>query len=864
MPKAAERLVRSFKPEHYQLLLDIDPEKKHFSGSVIIRGRKTGRPSSRITLHQKGLKIKSASIIHHHKNGKQDIELARHNTHKAYDELRIHSKNILYPGSYELSIEFEAGITQQAHGIYPCSYIENGQVKTIIATQFESHHAREAFPCVDEPEAKAVFELELTYPSDMTAISNTPMSNHSDLAPKQTSRFEPTPIMSTYLLALAIGDIAYKETKHGKVTIRTYATPSSLENTDFALKTAKRCLEFYDDYFDTPYPLKKLDMIALPDMGAATLAMENWGLVTYRETAMLFDQKTSSLETKMLVAQVINHELAHQWFGNLVTMRWWNDLWLNESFAHVMEFIATDKLFPEWDIWHYFNEYELDMAFKRDALQGISPIRTAINHPDEIGPNFDRAITYAKGAVVLNMLRHFIGDGAFRAALKNYFSEHAYSNTKVEDLWESMDKAAGQGHSVTEFMNNWINQAGYPLVSVNWRASTKTASLNQKRFLFGQAAGADNPPWHIPLDSQPVLEKQLMDSAQLKLNINPDTKNLILNKNASGYYLVNYTNPGHQKLVNKALVSKELPAVYRSYYVQTMQLLDKAGVIKTEQLLDTLDTLAGETEPTVWKAITSTLAYLQYLLSTDAVLDGRIKLYSRKLIEGVLSRTSWQPEPNETIGQKKLRTYIISAAITAAHPDAMSRASEIFNNSKKFDFLSPELRRFVYEAVISGGDQASFEKLLKTHNDPKTAAEQKDELVYGMTKVAKADQVDTLVGMLRGKHVKHQDLMTSWLRPLLTNPHSRQVTWKWMVGNWDWINDIYGHDHAFERFPYYAAQAFQTDTEFVQYGQFFKGHKKNLALRKSIELGEETIKDKIDWHKRSQQAVKDWLDQHLD
>ncbi len=321
MSKNVTRLFEQFVPEHYELELEPNKTTMTFKGTVIIRGRKIGRPTQRLTFHQKDLKVTSATITKFYKGEETDMHVDRINTQDTFDELRLHTKDKLVAGQYSVNIEFNGTITKPMNGLYPCFFKENGKEKILLATQFESHHAREVFPSIDEPEAKATFDLAVVGPKDEIIIANTPVKKQTTKDGQQVVLFETTPKMSTYLLAFVIGDMKHIEakTKNGTV-VRAFTTPDKIKQADFALKTAVQCLEFYNEYFAIPYPLQKCDIIALPDFAAG--AMENWGCITFREQCMLVDEANTSLSVKQYVAMVVAHELAHQWFGNLVTMRW--------------------------------------------------------------------------------------------------------------------------------------------------------------------------------------------------------------------------------------------------------------------------------------------------------------------------------------------------------------------------------------------------------------------------------------------------------------------------------------------------------------------------------------------------------------
>ena len=410
---SVKRLFEQFEPENYRIWVELDRVKDGvFSTTTEVVG--VLKRSDFITLHAKELEIHK--IIFN--GGQLKFEING-------DELKIFSpKESKFEIGKKISFRIYASgkITPAMHGLYPCYYNENGEKKELFATQFESHHAREVFPCIDEPEAKATFELNIRTRTDWTVLANTKIKEETEVGDFKTLTFEKTPKMSTYLLAFVVGDLQNKTafTKSG-VEVSVWATRAQKsELLDFSLNFAVRVLEFYEEYFGQKFPLSKCDHIALPDFSSG--AMENWGLITYRETALLAGEK-SSISSKKYVALVIAHELSHQWFGNLVTMKWWDELWLNESFATMMEYLATDVLEPEWKIWEEFAVNEAIVSLRRDAIDGVQSVHVPVHHPDEIGTIFDGAIVYAKGARLMNMLRKYVGDEAFQKGLQKYFEK---------------------------------------------------------------------------------------------------------------------------------------------------------------------------------------------------------------------------------------------------------------------------------------------------------------------------------------------------------------------------------------------------------------------------------------------------------
>lgn len=395
MKKKSVLLDKDIIPTSYDLTLKPDLEAFVFSGKEVIE-IDLKSPKKSITLHSRDIDIETAEIIY----GKENIFAEKISYNKASETATIHFKEKIKKGKVKLSLVFSGIINESLRGFYNSKYVIDGVTKHIATTQFEATDARRAFPCFDEPAQKAVFHVSLIVPGEHTAISNTlPISIKEHEAGYKVVQFAPTPKMSTYLLAFIIGDFEYIEgwTKD-KVQVRIFTTKGKSHQAKFALEVAIKSLEFYNEYFDIPYPLPILDMIAIPDFESG--AMENWGAITYRETAILVDEENSSLSNKQWIALVISHELAHQWFGNLVTMHWWTDLWLNEGFASYIEYLAVDHIFPNWKIWDQFLTADFSSALRLDSLSNSHPIEVKVHHPNEINEIFD-SVSYSKGVFLI-------------------------------------------------------------------------------------------------------------------------------------------------------------------------------------------------------------------------------------------------------------------------------------------------------------------------------------------------------------------------------------------------------------------------------------------------------------------------------
>lgn len=852
MSRKVRRLFASFAPEHYDVYLKPDRDSLTLTGRVVIAGKKTGRPAQRLTLHQNGLKVESAKVFKADKKGEREIPVSRINHHKTLNEVRLHTKELLYPGRYRAELEFSGTISRNMDGIYPSFFKQDGQEKRLIATQFESHHAREAFPCIDEPEAKATFQLTLTSPEGEVALSNTPIEKESKVKGQdlKETTFEKTPVMSTYLLAFVFGELGFKEakTKRG-VKVRIYATKDNVAHTTFALGTAVKCLDFYEEYFGINYPLPKCDFIALPDFSAG--AMENWGLITFREQSLLADPANTSLPAKQFVAMVIAHELTHQWFGNLVTMRWWTDLWLNEGFATWMSYLAVDHLFPEWQFWTAFATDEQQPALKLDALEHTHPIEVTVNHPDEIRTIFD-AISYEKGASSIHMLARFLGKDKFREGLSYYLKRHAYGNTDTADLWDALEEISGK--PVREFMSTWITQPGFPLVRA--LVNDQGTHLTQERFWINpkarerSAGQTDNVLWPIPVttNGQPELfaEEEAHHEAAASLLINPDS---------SGFYRTLY-NSSHLQRLGEAAASGRLSETERASLLADCVETAKAGLGSTADALNLLDFFANESSDTVWDIIAGSISSIRMVM--DEPVREAMKPFTRNLIDKQLDRLGWDARKDESHFDTLLRPTILALASSADEHSVVAEAQLRFDAIKKDGSqIAPEIRGVIYVSAARHGDQRTFDRLLQIHN-ASTSSEERTKLAAALTDFRQPELIQRALSLVTTDDVRLQDAIF-WVAYSFSNRHARQFTWDWMVKNWGWLKDNLGTDLAFYRLPLYAARAASNADFLPTYQKFFESVK-TPGLERSINQGSELIEWQSAWKTRDQASIKAFLE----
>ncbi len=827
------RLINTFVPEHYQLSVSLDRIGRTFAGTVTINGASTMNATN-IILHAKDLVIQSVTF-----DGKQA------NFSLDDQELTITHPDIS-EGTHVVVIVFSGEITDGMHGVYPCYYEHEGVKKELLATQFESHHAREAFPCIDEPEAKATFDVILTTEQDVVVLGNMPVKDQRVENNQLITQFETSPRMSSYLLAWVVGELQKKsaKTKSG-VEVNIYATPAQTpESLDFALDIATRGIEFFDEYFDVPYPLPKSDHVALPDFSSG--AMENWGLITYREIALLTDPKTGSLQTRQQAALTITHELSHQWFGNLVTMKWWNDLWLNESFANMMEYVCVDALEPDWHIWLDQATYEVVQALRRDSLDGVQAIRTEVHHPDEISTIFDPSIVYAKGGRLLRMLQSYIGDEVLQAGLKSYFKKYAYQNTEANDLWECLSEASAQ--DIGLLMNTWVSQSGYPVLTVSQEGDQ--IHLSQEQFFIGPHKPSEKL-WPMPLGSSEQNLPRLLTERAMTVT-RSSVLPLVINHESTAHFITHYTPTLLAELVNELATLSEID---RLKLLNEQVLLAQASLISSAELVPLLHHYRDESVEAVWDIMLVALNELKKFVENDDALEDKLRAFAGSLAEDQFNRLGWTPKDGESESDTKLRSIVVGLMIYSERKDILKRVHEIYD-SKTLEELDPNLRVNIIATVVRyAKDQTIIDHLLDARQKT-TSSELKEDIASAITATRDIEVIERLFGLLKDPAVvRPQDFMR-WYVWLLRNRYARTETWQWGRDNWTWMEETFGGDKSYDSFPRYVAICLTTAEQLEEYKTFFNPLRDQIALKRNIDLGILELGSKIAHVARDEAAVQ--------
>lgn len=842
MKQSYKRLAELFTPENYQIELEIALDRRHFIGHEIIHGQKKTEEYIRLHWHNE----------RRHLTVKVNGEEIHHLSFRDHDEVVLSEnadeQTAKYHAGQNLTIEiwFNGEIIDGSmSGLYPAKYGEH----ELLTTQFESTGARRVFPCVDEPAAKATFDLSITAQSDFakTIISNQSALSRDDHDDQVTVRFATTPKMSTYLLAFVIGDLqkVSRQTARG-VVVNAYATPvQNPASLTFAADFAVKAIDFYEQYFGVNYPLTKSYQVAVPDFSAG--AMENWGLVTYRESCLLV-APNDSLSQKQYVATVIAHELSHQWFGDLVTMEWWNDLWLNESFANFMENFTTDQLYPEWHIWQGYESSDVVAALRRDALPGVQSVREEIDDPDAIDTLFDGAIVYAKGGRMVRMVHALVGDTAWRAALKNYFTKHAYGNTTMNDFWNEMATASHLDFDLTAMMNDLLTRPGYPVVTAS--LDDDQITLTQQRFLATGGDTTTERPFNFPLFANDKSAPKILHDHAITFTAD-DPSNFQLNMGNNSHFLTNYT-PKLRANLNRNFA--------KFADADRLKLLNEARMLASgandylpeSELIPMLQSLAQEYNYAVWTSGTCAITDLSQIIEGDNAAEDRLKQLVRQIIDPIFATID---QKHDTDNDTKLWLILLGREIWSGNESVIRQYLTMFaNNKNDLNKIDGEIRSTVFANAVKHGEDEEFDFLFAQYKITSDAT-LKNDIMGGLTATEKPHQIATILENLTNQSVIRPQDLVSWLAYLLSNKSARTDAWRWLRDHWDYIAKVYADDMTFSEFPQIAGARLKTTAELAEFREFFAPLRDSPMLQRAIVLGENDIAARIQWIARNRDGV---------
>ncbi|HET9060252.1 MAG TPA: M1 family metallopeptidase [Acidimicrobiales bacterium] len=718
------RLPRHIVPEHYELSFELDFDAAAFSGEatvqLVVRDQ-----AAEVVVNAAELEISHATL---RRDGR---EVTAEVSYREDEEQAVFTPvEPLATGPWDLHMRFTGKLNDLLRGFYRSTFRrEDGTKAQIATTQFESTDARRAFPCWDEPDFKATYGITLVVPEDLVALSNShEISSEPIGSGKRRVRFAKTMKMSTYLVAMVVGPFEMTEPKDvDGVPLRIAYTPGRDELAWLAQDSAAHALSFFREYFSIPYPGDKLDHIAIPDFAAG--AMENLGLVTYRETALLVPRDSAQVE-QARVAQVVGHETAHMWFGDLVTMKWWEGIWLNEAFATFMELLATDHFRPDWKVWASFG-VDRASALLTDSLHSTRAIEFPVGRPEEAEDMFD-VITYDKGASVLRMLERYLGDEAFRRGLNIYLDKHKFANTVTTDLWDALE--VGSGQPVRATMDTWVNQAGHPIVSASLAGgATGAVTFRQRRF-FLDGSPDDGQRWVVPLtlryerqDGAVGRHQLLFDSDETTLELEGAGAEgpawLLVNDGAWGVYRANYDTELRRRL-NGAL--GQLDESERLQLVTDTWAAAVAGEAPVSAALELFTSLRRDHDPDVWLAISAALNLIDDVC--DEEQRALLKAGTRALAGPLFNEIGWEGTGDESARTVRLRPVLVSLLGQLGEDEAVrAGARERFDASRQGTALPADLATAIARVVSAAGGEEEWTTLYERF---KSAATPQDEVRY--------------------------------------------------------------------------------------------------------------------------------------
>ncbi len=776
------RLPRHVIPTRYDLRLEPDLTTGRFTGqaTILITVKKT---TQTILLNAVDLVLRSVMVEGLHRAPlNATIELEQQ-TQRA----RLSFQEAIDPGEWTLTISFEGTLNDQLRGFYRSTYKDaSGITQTLAATQFEATDARRAFPCWDEPDFKAIFATTLVIDPHLTAVSNTGVVSELIEHNKKVVRFADSIIMSTYLVAFIVGQIeATKPVYVGKTPLRLWTIPGKQPLTPFGQEIAAASLKFFEDYYGVAYPGDKLDLLAIPDFASG--AMENLGAITFRETALLVDRRTGTHAELERIADVVAHENAHMWFGDLVTMSWWNGLWLNEAFATFMEMLAVDAWKPEWKRWETFSVARA-AAFSVDGLMSTRPIEFPVHAPKDADAMFD-ILTYEKGASVLRMLEQHIGPVVFRDGVRQYLRAHAYGNADTKDLWTALGTVARQ--PVPELMDGWIFQPGFPLVTAE--VCGQELQLSQQRFTYLMQQSVSEQLWQIPVQIRLVIGERtehrrlLLTERETTIRLPVGVTSVLVNESGHGFYRVRHRAPLLEQLLDQGL--DRLAAMERFNLISDAWATTLAGLMPLPEYLQLTARFKGERDRNVWTVVLDSFSFLNRVIRSKerAALEALV----RDRVMPAVKDLGWDPKPGESDLIKQLRGDLIGALGKLGNDsETQQEAAERYQQYRKDPSTTDaNIVPALVGILAHTGDEARYEEFSERY---RTASTPQEERRYLFSLAAFRPQellTRTLARTINGE-IRTQDAPFI-VGALMMNVDGREQAWDFVKANWDQMDRLF-------------------------------------------------------------------------
>ena len=778
------RLPRSVRPTRYDLRLEPDLTTLTFTGDETVT-LEVEEATADIVLNAVDLAFGDATVT----NARGESLRGTPIVDEAAERCRITFASSIAPGTWRLRLTFTGILNDKLRGFYRSSYKDpSGEPRLMAATQFEATDARRAFPSWDEPAFKAVFAVTLVIDPKLTAVSNTSIVSERAERGRKVVTFADTMKMSTYLVAFVVGELeATDAVLVGRTPVRVWCVPGKRHLAAFGHEIGVASLRFFEDYYGLPYPSDKLDLLAIPDFAAG--AMENLGAITFRETALLVDARAASHSELERVADVVAHENAHMWFGDLVTMTWWNGIWLNEAFATFMEILAVDAWKPEWQRWTTFGVSRA-AALSVDGLHSTRPIEFHVEAPRDADAMFD-VLTYEKGASVLRMLEQYLGTSVFRDGVREYLRRHAYDNAETGDLWAALGRAANQ--PIPEVMDAWIFRPGYPLVSA--RLEGGQLVLSQQRFNYlpeplpGSTPAPKNQLWQVPVQvrlsaaGRALSERRLLAGADLRVPVPERLDTVLVNEGGHGFYRVRYSGELLERLLGKL---DTLAGIERFNLVNDAWAVTVAGHMTLTDYLDLTARFRGERDRNVWSVLLASFAMLNRIVAPAD--RPRLAALVRDRVAPAFADLGWTPKPGEDELIRQLRGDLVRALGVLGDDRAVqARAAELYARSA--GDLDPNVLPAIIGVLAHAGEAARYDEFLKKFQSASTPQEEQRYL-YALAAFRQRDLLtQTLARTINGEFRTQDAPFVA--RSLLTSVHGRELAWEFVKSNWDTMERQY-------------------------------------------------------------------------
>ncbi len=848
---AAQRLSQVATPENYKLVFTPDLEKATFEGDETI-SLNVLKPTSEITLNAVDIDFHDVTITSGGTSQKAKVTLE-----KEKEMVVLALDKPLATGPATLHITYTGILNSEMRGLY---LGKDDQGRKYAATQFEATDARRAYPSFDEPGYKATFDITAVADKGMVAISNYKVASDTPgPGDKHTVKFATTAKMSSYLAALVVGNFEYVEGAVDGIPIRVYSTPGKKEMGRFALDAAEHIVSYYDKYFGIKYPYGKLDLVGLPDFSAG--AMENIGCITFREVILLIDDKQGSVDLKKTIASVTSHEIAHMWFGDLVTMKWWDDIWLNEGFATWMSSKPVQAWKPEWN----FNLDDVSQTggtLNLDSLANTRPIHQAADTPAQIQELFD-GIAYGKAAAVLRMLEAYLGEETFRAGVNAYLKEHQYANSTADDFWGTQARVSKK--PVDEIMPTFVRQAGAPIINVKAQCSgiSTSVTLSQRRFYYDRSkfAAANDQLWQIPLclkgSAGKSAEKcELLTKREATFTLPGCSKWVLANARATGYYRIGYEPDAVRALANDA-ESKLSPAERIAMQTDIWASV-RVGREPVGDYLAFAQGLQADRNRAVLEDALGRLNYIGQYLVNDSDRDN-YRAWLRQFLNPIMKDVGWEPKPGESDEQKTLRTRLLnSLGYDARDPEALAQARKIADKALEDpSSVDHELAGGAFGLAALNGDQAFYDRIKSALKNPKSPEEYYAYL-FTLPQFSDPKLLRQTLEFAISPDVRSQDAL-GVITSVLGNPAGEKLAWDFIQTNWDAVQKSGG--------PFASAQVVGATSTFCdvhmrdQVAEFFAAHKVEAAER-TYRQSIERIDNCVDLKSQQEPQLASWLGQH--